>query len=68
MDKPFFTRREAGEKLADKLSAYANRADVRPGSIRKVCANAILHNSIRVQQVDKGGRTFEIVALAIYEC
>jgi putative phosphoribosyl transferase len=28
MDKPFSNRREAGAKLADKLRAYANRADV----------------------------------------
>jgi predicted phosphoribosyltransferase len=28
MDRPFATRREAGEKLADKLRSYANRPDV----------------------------------------
>lgn len=28
MDKPFANRREAGEKLADNLRTYANRADV----------------------------------------
>lgn len=28
MDRPFATRREAGEKLANKLSLYANRPDV----------------------------------------
>jgi predicted phosphoribosyltransferase len=28
MDRPFATRREAGQRLADKLRSYANRPDV----------------------------------------